>query len=379
MSTRRKKKETPEKIPKPTYKGSSISIDPSLLGRFSGRGRNPLDAELESEDSMLAQELKSMRVDEVILKRRARMAKLQKELDKLEKESGGLSSNNSEMPRLSVAMAQQIANLPENERNKVLETYAMFRSIDHSKGRGGDSLLPLLIGYSKSNPGTQQSDMAVYAKAMSDQFQSGIAVMQSVIPKEKPSNATELLKIFRDLVADSVKKPMEELAKNMTAQPSAFEQILMNPEMFGRAKEIGMFGSREPRTGSTNVDLEIEKLRGERQLEIKKMDLDWRKALLESEAKGQRGSNMMAMLAPLTAIVAGPVSQRMQKLGEQQGATHIPPVTMPSVPTGTTILLRCSCGHEGPMNFPGQPPSLINCPSCGQELLVGGTPPGKPE
>ncbi|GAH88054.1 unnamed protein product, partial [marine sediment metagenome] len=148
-----------EKIPQPVYKGSSISIDPSLLGQFRGRGRNPLDAELESEDAMLAQELKTMRVDEVILKRRARMTKLQKELDKLEKESGNMTSNSSDMPRISVAMAQQIANLPEAERNKVIETYALFRSVD--KGRGGDSLLPLLIGYSKSNPGTQQSDMAV--------------------------------------------------------------------------------------------------------------------------------------------------------------------------------------------------------------------------
>ncbi|MBA7715311.1 hypothetical protein ES703_124352 [subsurface metagenome] len=276
-------------------------------------------------------------------------------------------------------MAQQIANLPPNERDKVIETYAMFRSIDHSKGRGGDSLLPLLIGYSKSNPGTQQSDMAVYAKAMSDQFQSGIAVMQSVIPKEKPSNATELLKIFRDLVSDSVKKPMEELAKNMTAQPSAFEQILMNPEMFSRAKEIGMFGSREPRSGSTNIDLEIEKLRGERELNIKQLDLSWRKSLLEIEAKDRRTDTILSALTPLSAILAGPVSQRMQHLGEQQGATHIPPATDPSVPTDTTILLRCSCGHEGPMNFTGPPPSLINCPSCGQELLVGGTPPGKNE
>ena len=376
MSTRKKRTET-EKIPLPTYKGSTISIDPALMGQFRGRSRNPLDSEIESEDAMLAQELKSMRVDEVILKRRARMAKLQRELDKLEKESDGISSNNSEMPRISVAMAQQIANLPEAERNKVIETYAMFKSMESGKGRGGDSLLPLLIGYSKSNPGTQQSDMAVYAKAMSDQFQSGIAVMQSVTAKEKPSNATELLKIFRDLVSDSVKKPMEELAKNMTAQPSAFEQILMNPEMFSRAKEIGMFGSSEPRTGSTNIDLEIEKLRGERELNIKQLDLSWRKSLLEIEAKDRRTDNILAALTPLSTILAGPVSQRMQQLGEQQGVAHMPPSNPQTVtpPSGTTILIKCNCGYEGPMNFPGEVPSLIKCPKCDHDLVVGGSQP----
>jgi len=203
--------------------------------------------------------------------------------------------------------------------------------------------------------------------------------MQSVIPKEKPSNATELLKIFRDLVADSVKKPMEELAKNMTAQPSAFEQILMNPEMFSRAKEIGMFGSREPRSGSTNIDLEIEKMRGERELQIKHLDLDWRKSLLEIESKNQRTDTILSALTPLSTILAGPVSQRMQQLGEQQGMAHQPPNPIPPVaqPTGTTILMKCSCGHEGPMNFPGKVPSLIKCPQCGQDLVVGGAPPGK--
>jgi len=374
----RTKKIKPEPIPRPTYKGSTISIDPSLMGQFRGRGRSPLDAEMESEDAMLAQELKSMRVDEIILKRKARMAKLQKELSKLEKETEFDSPSSSGGPRMSVAMAQQIASLPEDERRKVIETYAMFRSLDNPKGKG-DSMLPLLIGFSKSNPGTQQSDMAVYAKAMSDQFQQGIQVMQSVIPKEKPSNATELLKIFRDLVSDSVKKPMEELAKNMTAQPSAFEQILMNPEMFSRAKEIGMFGGRESRTGSTNIDLEIEKMRGERELQIKQLDLEWRKNLLEIESKNQRTDTLMSALTPLSTILSGPLMNRMEQMGQQQGMMHNTVGTVQAtVPaTGTTVLLRCPCGHEEAMTFPGVPPSVVKCSKCNQELQVGGVPTGE--
>ena len=377
MSTRKKKAET-EKVPPPTDKGYYVSFDPALMGHY-GRGRNPLDVELESEDAIMAREIKEMRVEETNQKRRLRVAKLQKEIDKLEKETEKIDSNDSDIPRLSIAMAQQIANLPPEEREKVIETYAMFRSIDQSKGKG-DSMLPLLIGFSKSNPGTSQNDMATYAKVMSDQFKTGIDVMKSVMPSpDKASNATEVLKLFRDLVTDSVKKPMEELVKNMQPQPSAFEQILMNPEMFSRAKEIGMFGSREPRTGSTNIDLEIEKMKGERELQIKQLDLSWRKSLLETEAKDRRTDNILSALAPLSAILAGPVAQRMQSLGQQQGATHMPPGVMPlgAPPIDTTILLRCSCGYEGPMTFPGPVPNLINCPECGQDLIVGGTPPGE--
>jgi len=372
MSTRKKK--TTEKVAPPTDPGSRISIDPQLMGRFRRVGKSALDLELEAEDAMMARDLKELRIEELNLKRKTRMAKLRKEMDRLEKEIDDSDQNGGDMPRMSVAMAQQISKLPEDERQKVIETYAMFRSLDQSKGRG-DALLPLLIGFSKSNPGTQQSDMATYAKAMSDQFKTGVDVVKSLTPKEKPSNATELLKIFRDLVADSVKKPMEELAKNMQAQPSAFEQILMNPEMFSRAKEIGMFGSREPRAGSSNIDLEIEKMRGERELSIKKMDLDWRKSLLEIEAKDRRSDQLLSTLAPLSAVLATPVAQRMQSFGQQQGAAHAPINRPPSQvqPQGTTILLKCTpeCGYEGPMHFPGEPPETVNCPKCGHLLVVG--------
>lgn len=376
MSKRKKKTETVKSSPL-TDKGYRVSIDPALMGRRY-YGRSPLDEVLESEDAMMAREIKEMRVDELNLKRRAKMVKLQKEIEKLEKETEKTDSDDSDMPRISVAMAQQIARLPPGERDKVIETYAMFRSVDQSKGRG-DSLLPLLIGFSKSNPGTQQSDMATYAKAMSDQFKTGIEAMKAVMPpKEKASNATELLKIFKDLVTDSVKTPMQELVKNMQPQPSAFEQIIMNPEMRSAAKEMGMFGGSEPKTGSTSIDLEIEKLRGERQLEMKKLDLSWRKTTLETEAKerseGRRNDNLLAALSPLTALFAGPIDRRMRQLGQQQAATHIPPMGTP--PLDNQIMIQCSCGHLGPITFEGPPPNRINCPSCGLELNVGDAPSG---
>ncbi len=368
MSTR-KRKET-EKVPKPTYSGSSFSIDPALRGRFRGVRRDPLDVEFEAEDTLAAQDLRSMRVEEMVLKRRARMTKLQKEIDKLEKEEG-IDSSSSDIPRISVAMAQQIANLDPEERDKVIETYALFSSMARGKG---DSMLPLLIGFSKSNPGTPQINMLDYAKAMGDQLKTGIDLAKAFTEKEKPSNALDFMKVMKDLVIEGVRNPILTAMERNQPQPSAFEQILLNPEMRSAAKEMGMFGGGESRTGSTETDLKIEQLRRESALEIKKLDLDWRKALLETEAKDRRSDNIMAALAPLSALLATPVAARMQQLGEQQGTAHMPPNVTP--PTGSTILLRCSCGHEGPMTFPGTPPSLIPCPSCGLELLIGGTPPG---
>jgi len=362
MSTRRKKTETVKTSPL-TDTGYRVSIDPALMGHRV-YGRSPLDEALESEDAMMAREIKEMRVDEMNQKRRLRVAKLQKEIDKLEKEGENMDSDSSDSPRISVAMAQQIAKLPPEEREKVIETYALFASMARGKG---DSMLPLLIGFSKSNPGTPQINMLDYAKAMSDQLKTGIDLMKSVAPaQDKPSNAMEFMKVMKDLVVEGVRNPLLQAIEKSQPQQSAFEQILMNPEMFSRAKEIGMFGSGEPRTGSTNIDLEIEKLRGERQLEVTKLNLDMRKSILEIDAKDRRNDNMVALLAPIAALVAGPVAQQMQNLGQQQGTVH-----RPTPPIGRTILLTCNCGYEGSETFPqGQVPSTIPCPQCGLGLSV---------
>jgi len=376
MSTRRKKKSESEKVSPLTNKGYPLSYDPSMIG-YSRRGRSPLDDELDSEDAMLARESKTMRVEALNLKRRAKMVKLQKEIDKLEKETGKIDSGDSDMPRISVAMAQQIANLPPGERDKVIETYAMFSSIDRSKGRG-DSLLPLLIGFSKSNPGTPQINMLDYAKAMSDQLKTGMELMKSVQTKEKPSNVMDFMKVMKDLIVEGVRNPLLQAIEKTQPQASAFEQILLNPEMRSAAKEMGMFGGNEPRTGSTSIDLEIEKLRGERQLEMKKLDLQWRKTTLETAAKERseerRNDNLLAALSPLSALFAGPIDRRMRQLGQHQASTHVPPMGTP--PLDNQIMIQCSCGHLGPITFEGPPPDRINCPRCGLELNVGDAPSG---
>ncbi len=341
-------------------------------GREGTGGTDDLDQFLRDEQRRQIAEIKGIQVEEIKLKAEKRVKKLRKDI---EKGSDDVDSNSSEMPRISVQMAQQIAKLPPEERDKVIETYAMFSSI--AKGKG-DSMLPLLIGFSKTNPGTPQVNMLDYAKAMGDQLKTGIDLARSFQEKEKPSNAMEFMKVMKDLVIEGVRNPILQAMERNQPQPGVFEQLITNPETFGRLKELGIFSSNEPRTGSTNVDLEIEKLRGERQLEITKLNLDMKKSMMEIDAKDRRSDNMLALLAPLSAIVAGPVAQRMQQLGEQQAVAHVPPSQVPAT-GGTTILLRCNCGYEGPMTFPGAPPAngLIPCPSCGIDLLVGGSPPGK--
>ena len=375
-----KSKKKTERIPLPTNKGYTLSIDPTLMGRVRRGAKSPLDEALESEDVMMARDFKTMRIEEANMKRKVKMAKLQKEIDKLEKDTAKNEKDESAMSGMNLSMARQISMLPPEDQEKIMQTYAAFRSIDQSKG-SGNSFLPYLIGFSKNNPGSSQSDMVTYAKAMSDQFKTGIEAMKAVMPKEKASSSTEALKLMKDLIIEGVRNPVLTAIEKSQPQPSAFEQILMNPEMFSRAKEIGMFGSRETKGGSTEMDLKIEQLRGERELSTKRMDLEWRRDMLKRESEDRRTDAILTALAPLTALAAGPINQRMRMFGQQQAVAHNPtsltqpsemnPTSPPSSPENT-VFIKCSCGYQGLETFQETAPDKINCPNCGLKLNVGG-------
>jgi len=380
MSTKKKTVER-EYVQKPLLKESRIALDPAFSGRFRAIRRDPLEAELEMEDTMLAREMKEMRVNEAMMRRRAKMAKLQKEIDEIEKKSG--KTSDADFPGMTVAMARQIAMLPPEEQQKVIQTYAIFRGIDQSKG-GQNALLPMLIGFSRSNPGQTQNQMVQYGKAMSDNFKTGIEVMKAAMPpREKTSSSVEVIKMFKDIMTENVQNPMKEMLKQMQPQPSAFEQILMNPDLFARAKEIGMFGGQQKAGDANQFSLEIEKLRGERELSMKQIDLEWRKMMLENEAKDRRTTTILNTLTPLTALFAGPVDQRMRQMGRQMGnpqQVQQPPIAHATTqPQQTTLEITCTaCGHTEVKPIMGAVPDRIPCPGCGAELIVGGPQSGNP-
>ena len=140
---------------------------------------------------------------------------------------------------------------------------------------------------------------------------------------------------------------------------------------FKQASE--MFNSNRPGGTSNEIDLKIEQLRGERELASKKMDLENRKFLMEYEQK----QNMLNTLVNIgdTALKAfsGPIQQKMNELGQatarrgqagsQQTVMEQTPIVEPS-----KITIKCACGFNDDLYFNGDPPSLIQCPQCGQKL-----------
>ena len=147
-----------------------------------------------------------------------------------------------------------------------------------------------------------------------------------------------------------------------------------------------MFGGQQKAGEANQFSLEIEKLRGEREFSIKKLDLEWRKMMLENEAKERRTATILNSLTPLTALFAGPVDQRMRQMGRQMGnpqQVQQPPVAHATVqqpiPQQTNLEITCTaCGHTEVKPIMGVVPDRIPCPGCGAELIVGGPQPGNP-
>ena len=331
--------------------------------RFT-RGLDPLDTILLEEERELSREAKRMRLEEIVVRKRKAIEKMRQSS---ETDMGSLPSNAD-----FLNMAKLMADLSPEEAQRVRSSYTFFKMAEKG-GSGGMALLPMLLSYAKENPGSSENQMLQYLTLMNSQFAKGLEIAR-VNPKQDGS--LELFKVFSTLITDSVKKPIEDLAKNMQPQQSAFEQILMNPDLFSRAKEIGMFGGSGGTTGE--FDLKIEQLRGERELSGRKMDLEFKKMMLERDAKERRTDTIMQMMAPLSALFAGPVDERMREMGRKAGNPHQTPnppmpyqTTQQPTPQQTILQITCdSCGHKEEKTIMGAVPDKIQCPGCEAELLV---------
>lgn len=360
--------------PKPKYRGTSYLIDPDLIqGRPRWNPRRDLvEAELYADEADRAREIRDLRLEEIMARRKTKIARLKQELRKLEgaQEEGGGESAASEPSHISVGVARQLAKLSDDERQRVIETYAMLQG---AESKNGASLLPLLVAYSRANPGATKNSMIEFAKVMGDQFSKGVDAGRSA--DRNTLDPYKPLEIVMTLIRDSVQKPLQEMAERTQPQPSAFEQILLDDRLFNRAKELGVFGGHSgvPRS---DIDLEIERLRGERELQIEKLRLESRKMMLEYEAGERKTEALLSALTPMGALLAGPVEKKMRQIGRNTTTRtssprpEVQPKTDGTMPRVNRIRVACDCGYGGEVEVGDPIPPTLNCPSCGKELVI---------
>jgi len=373
------------------------------------RGIDPLDDILFDEERELSREVKRIRLEQIVMKKRREIERMKQQGGEMD--MGSLPSNTD-----FLNMAKFMAELSPEEAQRVRSAYTFFKLAEKGGG-GGMSIMPMLLNYAKQNPGASENQMINYLKLMDSQLMKGLEIAKVMNPKtgkseaneivnylklmdsqfskglelakaanpnpaKSDANAMEFLKLMKDLVIEGVRNPLMQAIKENQPSPGVFEQILTKPELWNRFKEIGLFGGKQGGAGTTEMDLKIAQITTANTLEMKKMDLEWRKSMLVRESEDRKTDALVSALTPLSMLFAGPLDQRMKQFGRQQAAGHNPGGMPPggiqpgAMSQKNTFLIQCDCGYQGSKTFPGAVPSSFSCPQCGGDLIVGGAPGG---
>lgn len=184
-------------------------------------------------------------------------------------------------------------------------------------------------------------------------------------PKDKPDQTLEYLKYFNNLM------------QTAGAGPNFFEQ-------YSRAKELGIVSQSE--AGDPNqFSVEMEKLRGERMLSGKKIDLEIMKMRLEQEDGRDKLALLAQILAPVAAYSGAKMSEDMRARGADAANKIMNPeknifksfmeqggIINPGSLAGQTAEMRvaCDCGYDKTLVVPVPPPESLACPGCGKQLMT---------
>jgi len=328
------------------------------------RGADPLNDILLDEERELSREVNRIRLEHIVLKRRQELERLKQQGGEME--TGSLPSNTD-----FLNMAKFMADLSPEEAQRVRSSYTFFKLADKGGG-GGMQLLPMLLNYAKTNPGASENQMINYLKLMDNQLMKGLEIAKAMTPPQSEDSAMKFLTLMKDLVIEGVRNPVLQAIEKSQPTPGVFESIMTQPELWNRFKEIGMFGGSRGDAATGEFDLKIEQLRSTNQLELRKLDLENRKMMLEREAADSKTNALLTALTPLSAIFAGPIGQSMKQFGQQQASAHNPTKTrsMPNIPMANDVNLRCSCGYQGAIPLTDPPQNEIACPNCGLVLTA---------
>ncbi len=301
-----------------------------------------IDKTLKELTKSKIMKLKSLEVDKYLLQTEKEVEELKKDVEK---------KKNPEESEITPETAMALAKLPEEQRNLVIQTYTMLKSAE--KGGGAMAyMLPMLIGFAKANPQAQQNDMVKFAELVTNQIKTGMELARANQPQptQLSFDPIALVKTFAEVIRDNVQKPLEEVVERIQPQPSALEQLLLDDKLFERAKTLGMFGGGGGQPQQSDILLEIEKLRTERDLKIQEMEQEHKKWLAEHRLEEQKWQQ-------LGSIFQGPVGNVLETLG-RAGADRI------RTERGAMPQAQAQAQPQIQIQIPGVKVEQIQCPKC---------------
>lgn len=265
--------------------------------------------------------------------------------------------------------AAKIAELPDDKRQAVMQTYSMFQA---ARGGESNSMLPLLLMYSQK-PSTSAPDIATYGDQMLNAFQTGQASVAG--SGGQSTTDTILLKLLdKQLETKPVESKNDTLA-TITALKDAgliytpADVSRMLAESGGKAHEIPLA------TGPNNAELEIKRLDMTQTLELKKMDNDMRLGMAKLGLEEKKSESLTKVVDRLGNTIGRAMADGEVDELEEKGATSKGlPKDTPSADIAHNTCPNCKADIVIPEPEKAR---TLKCVKCGTELDYTPTPASK--
>ena len=361
--------------PRPTIRESGIIIDPAFKGGAGiGTSTSPtteLDRAIADDDRLAAEDIRRLRVMEIQTRMKARIAAL-------EKEAGVGAAFTRQSFEITPQMAQAIAESPPEKREELMRIYtSLIAATKTAPSDYGQMLIPMLLGFQRTNPDSGPAAMAAYAKGVSDQILQGITLGTQIAKQNSPTNspmseAVGLLNVFSSMYEKSMVAPIQAMIEQLKPQASAFELILTNQDLFDRAKTMGWFGGVGPNS-TQHVDnqfaLELKKFEADTNIKLAQMNIEDRRWTAEHNADLITGQQR---IQTFKEILAGPLGGILQAAGDvtrtRFGGTESPanPTAKPKAPKPMPSVNLATCPNPecNGQFYINEGQSVTQCPLC---------------
>lgn len=316
--------------------------------------------DVEPEDELEAEELKEKRLEMRKLKMERDLLKMQAETEKvrqeLEKYRGGSVNTNpdSQAAALGAMTASLIkAGVKPEQANEFFskmnpESLAVLSSLTSS-----NPYLPVFMFLASQSKG--QAPQSMTPKDIIELNKGVYELAKDIGGKGKDESDTlnvvrDLVGMVKDITQQRLVEKLDELKDVVASRSSSiWDEILEDEKKFTRFKELFGGSSAKP-----EIQLELEKLRQQHELNLKRLDLELLKLrgeMLESRRKTKMFSQALKKIGEA-------VGEGLEEASEEgaRGAVQQP------------LTLKCpKCNTDIPNVTPG---AQVTCPTCKTVYVV---------
>jgi hypothetical protein len=320
------------------------------------------------EDELEAEELKEKKKEMRRLKMERDLLKLQTETEKVRQElmniksqtqnmNMGSNPDNQAMALGSLTASLIKAGVKPEQANEFFskmnpEALAVMTSLTSN-----NPYLPVFMYLATQSKG--QNPQTLTAKDVVDINKGVFELAEKIGGKGKSESETlgvvrELANIVRDLYQKQLLDKLDEIKNAVGGRSGLLDEVIEDEEKFRRLKEL--FGGQ---TTKPEVQVELEKLRQQHELNMKKLDLE----ILKLRSEILEGRRRTKMFGQALRKIGEAIGEGLKESVGEEGEVYERQQTQ-QVPTA----LKCpKCNTDIP-NI--KPDAIVTCPNCKSSYKV---------